>query len=157
MSTIQLELQSQRMAANASEQQVRHSVVTGLCRWLSDTQKQGKQVHQIVHSMKSVFERTVFDSNDKEKVDQVDYLTLLQMDATKRLNGVEMFSSMCNGLYLIEDWDQEGVFQAEAFEQWWESAEAQKTAELTRVREKMRKFIDLVTAESDEDDSDSDE
>lgn len=157
-STIQLELQSQRMAQNASEHQVRRAVSSGVCRYLHESQKQGKQVYQVVQGMKPVLERIVFDGKEDKKTDQVDFLLSCQADLAKRPTGPDIFASVCNGLYLIEGWDQEGVFQGDAFEQWWEDARSQKTPEVAKVRDKLQKFIELVTADSeDEDESDSDE
>lgn len=160
VSTIQLELQSQRMAVNASEHQVRHAVASGLCRYVLESKKQGKQIYQVVSSMRQVFERMVFDGQEEQKSDQVDFLLLCQAELAKKNGGSDIFSSMCSGLYQIEDWEHEGVFEGEAFEQWWQDERSQKTAELKVVRDKLEKFIELVTTESsegDEDESEEDE
>ena len=154
VSTIQLELQSQRMAQNATEHQVRQAVANGLCRYLFEGEKKGKQLMQLIQQMKSMFERIVFDASQARKDDQVDFLLLCQAETGEKTGGEEVFGNICNGLYTVDDWDQDGVFTSEAFEQWWEDERSQKSDELRRVRSRLEKFIVIVTADDDEDDGD---
>ena len=150
--TIQLELQSQRMAQNASEHQVRQAVATALNRYVFETAQKGPKVVELVQQLKTMFERIVFDSTETQKPDQVDFLLLCQSEATKKDGGAEIFGNICNGLYTVDDWEQDGTFSGEAFEQWWNDDRSQESEELRRMRGRLKKFIEIVTAEEDEDD-----
>ena len=154
VSTIQLELQSQRMAQNASEHQVRQAVAHGLCRFLAESRKTRDEIKAIIANLRPLFERVVFDSKEKKKDDQIDLLLLCQSDLVTRGGGTSIFGHICNGLYLIDDWDQEGVFQAETFEQWFEDKRSQKTGELNDLRNSLQGFMNVITAESEDEDED---
>lgn len=152
-STIQLELQGLRMAANASEHHVRRAVVGGLMRYVCEAHKSGKQVKDILADNKTLVERTVFDAGAEQKVDQVDFLLLTQSDMVNCPQGEGVFQAVCNGLYLIED---EGLFDEDAFQQWWDDARSQGSADLKRIRTKMQQFMEVI-ANDDEDEDDDDE
>lgn len=155
-STIQLELQGLRMSANASEHQVRRAVVGGLMRHLAEATAAGQQAKNIVAESKTLVERTVFDgSSSSGKPDQADFLLLAQGETAKRGPGSEgLFVGLCNGLYLVEDFD-DGVFETDAFEAWWADERSQGSKDLERVRAKMEQFMSVIG--DDEDDSEVEE
>lgn len=157
---IQLELTSLRMSTNASEHQVRRAVVVAFVKRILQLIKSGTHIKQAVTQAfsphKELLERTMFDRNKSGKVDQVDFLLLLQADLVNRENGdsILLFSAM--ELYRME------VLEAEAFEQWWTDVKSSENEGMKNVRGKTQQFIDFLeedesSEEESEDDDDEDE
>ena len=152
---IQLELTSLRMSMNASEHQVRRAVVAAFMKRVSQVIKSGvgakQAVAQVFGQHKELLERTMFDKNKSSKVDQVDFLLLMQSDLVHRESGDSILLHASMKLYEMD------VFESEAFEQWWTDVKSSEDDGMKRVREKTQPFIDYLGNQSEEDEDEDDE
>ena len=153
VSTIQLELQGLRMSANASEHQVRHAVVTGLTRFILDKRQCNESIKNILLQNKTLVERTIFDTGGHQASDQADFLLLTQSELSKHPQGDVVLASICNDLYLMDDFDED-LFEAEAFQQWWANPKSTGTEAMRNVRERTQKFMDVLDEDEEDDESD---
>lgn len=156
VSTIQLELQGLRMAANASEHQIRQAVAAGLVQFISQAEGARAQPKTVLSANKSIIERTIFDASQKEKTDQVDFLLLTQVNLARRQGGDSLLMSICNDLYLLDTFEED-LFEVDAFKQWWNDGRSTATEEMKQVREKTARFIEIVVDEDEESESEEDE
>lgn len=157
---INLELTALRMSTNASEHQVRRAVAVAFNKRVSQLVNSGTAakaaVVQVFGKHKELLERIMFDKNVSGKVDQVDFLLLLQGDLVHREKGDDILLHTSMQLY------QTDVLEAEGVEQWWADPKSADTEEMRRVRAKTQPFIDFLddddeSSEEGEDESEEDE
>lgn len=159
VSTIQLELQGLRMAANATDHQLRRAVATAFMRYLAEARKPDASIEDVLEKNKMVLERTIFDKDADKKTDQVDFLLLAQTELAKKSDGEMILGSVCHALY------KHDVLEEEGLQQWWGDERSYATAEMKLVRGKtgelLKKLAELDSGnedeEEDEDDSDSED
>lgn len=155
-STIQLELQAQRMAADATAHQVRKAVVRGLVRHMSESKKAGRLPKEVLSANREIIERTLFDSSDAQKSDQVDFLLLVQGDLAKRADGDTLLKSICYDLYMLDDFEKD-LFDVDAFKQWWQDKRSTETQDMKSVRQRTAVVMEAIEENEDEEDDDEDE
>ncbi|KAF1809415.1 nucleotide-diphospho-sugar transferase [Eremomyces bilateralis CBS 781.70] len=152
---IALELNGLRMATNASESQVRKSVVAAFMKRVSQVMEDGATVQQSVETALGNFgdllKRTMFDQNLEEKNDQVDFMLLIQADMVHRSKGDTILPFVARQLHAME------VVEEEGFEQWWNDPRSSKDAAMVQVRMKTEPFVDYLLQSDDESDEDEDE
>jgi len=158
VSTIQLELQGLRMAANASEHQIRRAVVSAMMKHVVEARKAGIAVKEVFTKNKMLVERTIFDKDEEKKTDQVDFLLMAQTELSRRPEGDAVLLAVCNELYLAD------VLEEAGFEQWWENEKSVASEEMRNVRMQTEKLVKTLTEDSEseseseeEDDSDEEE
>lgn len=153
---ILLELNSYRMSVNANQHQVRRAVVAALMRRItglvaggetSDSALRSPQeaVKEVFSKHQTLLERNIFDKSNDQKVDQVDFLWIVQQEAVSRPKGGNMMLFVAKEAYDLEIIEEDGVLQ------WWEDARS-KTVELAGVRDLMEPFI-VFLREADEEES----
>lgn len=153
--TIILELNGYRMSTNASQHEVRKALVAAFMKRIS-TLVNGdsnsgtvgtstrEAVKQLFGTYKALVERTIFDQDADLKVDQVDFLMLVQRDASGRSGGDQLLLFVAKEMYDLE------ILEEDAIVQWWKD-ERSKEGAMGKVRELTQQFITyLETAESDE-------
>lgn len=156
---IQLELTALRMSANASPHMVRRAVVAAFMKRMASLLDEGLSPAQAAkHSIPTqqmLIERTMFDRGEehKDKVDQVDFLLLMQADVCHRKDGEKIMLHVCNELYMRDVLEFEGV------EQWWADEKNEGSEELKQIKVAMGQFVDAIRAaeESEEESSEEDE
>ncbi|GME40564.1 eIF4-gamma/eIF5/eIF2-epsilon [Neofusicoccum parvum] len=152
---IQLELASLRMTTNASEHQVRRALVISLVRRISEVVQSGQSIKQATDQVlgphQGLISRTMFDKDASGKVDQVDFLLLLQADLAHRNDGDSILLHASMKLFDMD------VLEEEAFEQWWSDAKASENEALEKVRSKTQQFIDFLAQEDESSEEDEDE
>lgn len=164
--TIMLELSGYRMSTNASQHEVRKAVVAAFMKRISNLVGGDsgagigtrEAVHQVFLTYQSLVERTTFDKDVDQKVDQVDFLMLVQKEAVGRANGDQLLLFVAKEMYDLEIIEEDGVLQ------WWEDARSQE-GEMGKVRALTEQFItylkeaeeDEETGEEDEDDEDKED
>lgn len=158
---IQLELTALRMAADASPHQIRRAVVAAFMKRIATLMENGQSAAQAVKATiplhQTLLERTMYDRGEQhaEKVDQVDFLILMQTDLCHRKDGEKIMLMASNELVM------EDVMEAEGFEQWYEDERSSTGEDMVRIRGAMKPFMDALDAdeesESEEDDDESDE
>ncbi|KAL2045611.1 hypothetical protein N7G274_002039 [Stereocaulon virgatum] len=160
--TIMLELNGYRMSTNASQHEVRKAVVAAFMKRISNLIARDntagaapltlrEAVKAVLTEYKSLVERTTFDSEAEEKVDQVDFLLLVQKEAMGRPNGDQLLLFMANEAYDLDVIEEDGVLQ------WWEDERSQE-GEMGTVRVLSEQFITfLKEAEEDESEDEDDE
>lgn len=150
---ILLELNSYRMAVDASQHEVRRAVVTALLRRISNlVGNDGKSQVALVNAIKEVFgkyktliERIIFDRSEDQKLDQVDFLLLVQEEAVGKTMGESLMLFVAKEAYFLEIVEEDGVLQ------WWEDDRSQ-TEDLASVRGLTEQFIKFLQ-EADEEES----
>ncbi|KKY28328.1 putative translation initiation factor eif-2b epsilon [Diplodia seriata] len=151
---IQLELASLRMTTNASEHQVRRALVIALVRRICEVVQAGQGIkqaaEQVLSPHQNLISRTMFDKDTSSKVDQVDFLLLLQADLVHRNDGDSMLLHASMKLYEMD------VLEDEAIQQWWSDSKSSENEGLQKVRGKTQQFIDFL-AQSDDESSEEDE
>lgn len=155
---IQLELTSLRMSTNASEHQVRRAVVVAFVKRVTQLMKAGTGVREAVAQVfgqhKELLERTMFDKDLSGKVDQVDFMLLLQADLGRRENGDSILLNAATKLVEMD------VIEEEGMQQWWADVKSCEAEDMKRVRQKTQQLIDFLAESSDEEseeDEDEDE
>ncbi|KAL5403687.1 hypothetical protein PMIN06_012670 [Paraphaeosphaeria minitans] len=155
---IQLELTALRMSTNASDHQVRRAVVVAFVKRIIALNKAGTSIREAVAQVfsqhKDLVDRSIFDKASSSKVDQVDFMLLLQADLAHRDNGDAILLSAATKLVELECVEDDGVLQ------WWEDAKSSENEELEKVKGKTRQLIDYLNEseeESDEDEEDDDD
>lgn len=151
VSTIQLELQSLRMTANATEHQVRRAVVTALIKYLAEARTTGvTTVKHVLGNNTMLFERIMFDKERDLKDDQVDFLLLVQKDLAGRKDGdgsEGIMLQFCNELYMLD------VLEQEALEQWFDDDRSMAGEGMDVVRKQVEKFMEVLVALESESES----
>lgn len=156
-----LELNGYRMAQDASQHEVRHAVVAALMRRISNLAgddagaeateaKVREAVETVLRKYRELAERTIFDKEADEKVDQVDFLMLVQKESVGKTNGGRALLCVSKEMYDLEIVEEEGVAQ------WWEDERGHE-GEMGQVRGLTEAFIVwLKEAEVEDDDDDED-
>ena len=157
--TIILELNGYRMSTNASQHEVRKAVVAAfvrrVCNLGAGDNASGlsarEAVREVFKKYKGLVERTMFDKDADEKVDQVDFLLLLQKEVLGRPNGDQLLLFATNEVYDSEIIEEDGVLQ------WWDNERSAEGA-MGQVRTLTEPFITfLQEAEEDDESEDEDE
>lgn len=155
--TIILELNGYRMSTNASQHEVRKAVVAAFLKRVSYLSagdntsgiSAREAVREVFRKYRGLVERTMFDKDADEKVDQVDFLLLLQKEALGRPNGDQSLLFVTNELYDSDVIEEDGVLQ------WWDH-ERSIEGEMGKVRGLTEPFITFLR-EAEEDDESGDE
>lgn len=159
VSTIQLELQGLRMAADASQHNVRRAVALGLTKHLleltkphADSRAKTLAVNGVLKSNKILIERTMFDKGDDfdEKPDQVDFLLLAQSELVRKTDGDTVLHDLVAQGYNLDLLEPEGI------EEWWADERSSASEELKKVRAKTEAVIKTL-ADMDEESDEEDE
>lgn len=157
--TIMLELSGYRMSTNASQHEVRKAVVAAFMKRISNLLGEDggagismrEAVYQVFTTYQTLVERTTFDRDADLKVDQVDFLMLVQKEAVGRPKGDQLLLFVVKEVSDLEIIEEDGVLQ------WWED-ERSKEREMGRVRVLTEQFITfLKEAEEDEDSSEEED
>jgi len=151
---IQLELSALRLSANASEHHVRRAVVTAIVRFINQQVSGGLSVQDAVEKLlprfKILLERTMFDHDEEDKTDQVDFMLLLQQECLRQEKGEEILARLSVKLTKYD------VIQAEGLEQWWED-EKSNSGNMAKVKEKTKPLVDALIGGSDEESEEEDD
>lgn len=157
---ILLELNSYRMAVDANPHEVRHAVVDALIKRISSLVGGGalsdrnalspeESVTELFKTYKSLIERNIFDKDEDKKLDQVDFLLLVQKELVGRAEGESIMLFVAKESYELEVVEEDGVLQ------WWEDNRSQ-AADLASVRALTGPFIRFLNeAEEEESEEDS--
>ncbi|KAI9651431.1 MAG: hypothetical protein M1829_003009 [Trizodia sp. TS-e1964] len=153
---ISLELSSLRLAADASDHQMRVALATAYIKMIShlmETQSLGASdaVKRVLVAHSSLLSLGIFDREREEKSDQVDFLLAVQKDLVKREKGAVILLFMAKELYDLD------VLEGEAIEQWWGDARSMEGADMTGVRGQTEVFVSWLGEEEDDDDEDDSE
>lgn len=158
---ILLELNSYRMSVDANPHEVRHAVVAAFMKRItslvggdvvSGTTAQGPQeaITELFGKYKTLVGRNIFDKDEDSKVDQVDFLLLVQKEAVGKAHGESIMLFVAKECYDLEIVEEDGVLQ------WWEDDRSQ-IDDLKSVRALTEPFIVyLREAEEEESDESSD-
>ncbi|MCJ1403384.1 hypothetical protein MMC11_006607 [Xylographa trunciseda] len=151
---IHLELLSQRLSANANDHMMRSALVSAFMKRISNMIDSGAAANEAV---KAVFGRYgnllakmgIADKGREEKVDQVDFLALVEKECIGRGKGETLLLFVAKECYDLD------VVEAEGVEQWWVAGEGQDEG----VRRLVKEFVEwLRNAESEsEEESEEDE
>lgn len=147
-----LELNARRMGVNASQHEVRHVVVAAFMRMISnlinDENPQKLSAREAVTKVFSRYQelvrRTIFDQDQDQKPDQVDFLLLVQKEAIGRTKGDTLLPFVAKELYDLELIEEDGVLQ------WWEDRRSTE-GELARIRASAEPFIKFLKEAEEED------
>lgn len=157
--TIILELNGYRMSTNASQHEVRKAVVAAFIKRVAHLSAGGdasgigarEAVSQVFQKYKGLVERTMFDKDADEKVDQVDFLLLLQKEVLGRPKGDQLLLFVTKEMYDSDIVEEDGVLQ------WWDD-ERGTEGDMGTVRRLTEQFITfLKEAEEDDESEDDDE
>ncbi|KAF2649398.1 translation initiation factor eIF-2B subunit epsilon [Lophiostoma macrostomum CBS 122681] len=152
---IQLELTALRMSTNASDHQVRRSIVLSFVKRIVQLIKSDSSaksaVDQVFGQHKELLERSIFDKTQAKKVDQVDFMLLLQTELSHRETGDIILLSAATKLVELDIIEEDGITQ------WWEDAKASDGQEMKAVREKTQQLIDFLNDSSESEDEDDEE
>ncbi|KAJ4303643.1 translation initiation factor eIF-2B epsilon subunit, GEF [Kalmusia sp. IMI 367209] len=156
---IQLELTALRMSTNASDHQVRRAVVVAFVKRITQLVKSNTTIRdavaQVFTQHKDLVDRSIFDKDKSSKVDQIDFMLLLQADLAHRDNGDSILLSAATKLVELDSVEDDGILQ------WWEDAKSSESEELDKVKSKTQQLIDYLNQsseeESDEDEDDDDD
>ncbi|KAF2272152.1 translation initiation factor eIF-2B subunit epsilon [Westerdykella ornata] len=151
---IQLELTALRMSTNASDHQVRRAIVVAFAKRTTQLIKSGSSIRdavaQVFGHYKDLVDRSIFDKAQANKVDQVDFMLLLQNELLHRESGDVILLTAATKLIELDSIQEEGM------QQWWEDERSTETEELRRVRERTRQLIDYLNESSEEESSEED-
>lgn len=163
---ILLELNSYRMAVDANQHQVRRAVVTALIKHITnlianDPKSQTallQAVKDILGTYKPLVDKIIFDrsTDQTQKVDQVDFLLLVQEEAIQTPMGMggSLMLFVAKEAYFLELVEEDGVLQ------WWEDGKSSLKDEWVGVRGLTGQFITFLKEaeeESEGEDEDEDE
>jgi translation initiation factor eIF-2B subunit epsilon len=151
---IQLELTALRMSTNASDHQVRRAVVTSFVKRIQQLIKSGESIKnataQVFGQHKELIDRAIFDKNQTDKADQVDFMLLLQADLGHKESGDAILLSTATKLVELDCVEEEGMIQ------WWEDEKSTENEEMTQVRAKTQSLIDFLQQESESESEEED-
>ena len=156
--TIILELNGYRMSTNASQHEVRKAVVAAFMRRVSNlstgdnapSMSAREAVRQVFSKYQGLVERTMFDKDEDEKVDQVDFLLLIQKEVLGRPNGDHLLLFVIKEMYDSEIVEEDGVLQ------WWDNGRSAE-GEMGRVRGLTEPFITFLRNAEEDDESEEGE
>ena len=153
--TIMLELNGYRMSTNASQHEVRKAVVAAFMKRISNlisgdnasgsrSMSMREAVKEVFTKYRALIERTTFDKDAETKVDQVDFLMLVQKEVLGRPHGDQLLLFVAKEVYDLEIIEEDGVLQ------WWDDPRSQE-GEMGKMRGLTEQFITyLKEAEEDE-------
>lgn len=159
---ILLELNSYRMSVDANPHEVRHAVVAAFIKRISNlvggdkvsgTTAQSPQevITELLRKYKALVGRNIFDKDEDSKLDQVDFLLLVQKEAVGKPQGESIVLFVAKECYDLDIVEEDGVLQ------WWEDDRSQ-TDDVRSVRALTEPFIVFLReAEEEESDGSSDE
>ncbi|KAF2139991.1 uncharacterized protein K452DRAFT_274630 [Aplosporella prunicola CBS 121167] len=159
---IQLELNSLRMSTNASEHQVRRAVIHAFMRAIGETikTKPGTSPKQATDATlgphQNLLSRTMFDRDVSGKVDQVDFLLVMQAELAGRFERGEQWADAVLLFACMKLYDMD-VLEEEGFVQWWGDVKASEDARMKAVRGKTEQFIAFLERESESESESEDE
>jgi translation initiation factor eIF-2B subunit epsilon len=152
---IQLELTALRMSTNASDHQVRRAIVLAFVKRIVQLITGGtsakEAVAQVFGKYGDLVERSVFDKGKSKKVDQVDFMVLLQGELKGRENGDVILLVAATKLVELELVEEEGMVE------WWEDAKSKEGEEMERVRGKTGQLVEYLMESEEESSEGSDE
>ena len=159
--TIMLELNGYRMSTNASQHEVRKAVVAAFIRRIanltvgdnasgSGSMSMREAVKDVFTRYRALIERTTFDKDAEGKVDQVDFLMLVQKEVLGKPNGDQLLLFVANEVYHLDIIEEEGVLQ------WWDDPRSQE-GEMGKVRGLTEQFITFLKEAEDEESEEEDE
>ena len=160
--TIMLELNGYRMSTNASQHEVRKAVVAAFMKRISNlvngdnpsgsgSMSMREAVKDVFTKYRALVERTTFDKDAEGKVDQVDFLMLVQKEVLWRPNGDQLLLFVAKEVYDLDIIEEDGVLQ------WWDDPRSQE-GEMGKVRGLTEQFITfLKEAEEDEESEEEDD
>ncbi|KZF21859.1 translation initiation factor eif-2b epsilon subunit [Xylona heveae TC161] len=157
---IQLEMMGLRMSNNASDHQMRRAMAAAFTKHIHNLVESGsanvsQAVPRVFKDHKDLITRTIFDRNQEEKVDQVDFLLLMQRDLIGKSKGDSILLFTAKELYDLE------VIEEESFDQWWNDERSSADPEMRKIRSQTEQFVEwLANAEEDsseEEDSEEDD
>ncbi|KAF2640224.1 heat shock transcription factor 2 [Massarina eburnea CBS 473.64] len=152
---IQLELTALRMSTNASDHQVRRAVVVAFVKRIVQLITHGTSVRdavaQVFGQHKDLVDRSIFDKNATSKVDQVDFMVLLQTDVAHRDNGPSILLTVATKMVELDIIENEGILQ------WWDDAKSSEGEDMQKVRQKTQTLIDYLNESSEEESSEEDD
>ena len=158
---IHLELNSYRMSVDANPHEVRHAVVAALIQMITSlvrgdnisgtmTQSPQEAITELFGKYKTLVGRTIFDTDEDSKVDQVDFLLLVQKEAAGKVQGESIMLFVAKECYDLDLVEEDGVLK------WWED-ERSLPDELIGVRSLTEPcIVFLREAEEEESDESSD-
>jgi hypothetical protein len=151
---IQLELTALRMSTNASEHQLRHAIVTAFVKHIVQQIKSGTSIREAVAQVfakhRDLVNKSIFDKNQASKVDQVDFMLLLQRDLSHKESGDQILLSAATKLVELDSVEDDGILQ------WWEDARSSESEELQDVKAKTQQLIDFLNQSSEEESEEED-
>ena len=153
-----LELNARRMGVNASQHEVRQVVVTAFMERISNLALRHDQpqvsvreaVHDVFTKYKEVVKRVIFDKDQAQKADQVDFLLLVQKEAIGRKNPDSLLLFVAKELYDLELVEEDGILQ------WWGDGRG-TVGEMAEVRTLTKQFITFLQEAEEEEESDDSE
>ena len=109
-------------------------------------------VKTVFGKYKDLVERTIFDKTKHNRLDQVDFLMLMQRDLVHRKKGEMILLFTVKEMYDLEILEEEGVGQ------WWSDAKSSDSEDMRRVRSQTEQFVEwLKNADEDSDDDEEEE
>ena len=145
---IQLELTALRMSTNASEHQVRRSIVVSFVKRIVQLIKTGTSVKnavgQVFGQHKELLDRSIYDKNTSKKADQVDFMVLLQTELSHRESGDTILLAAATKLVELDIIESDGILQ------WWQDDKTTATEELKAVRGKTQQLVEFLDEDSEE-------
>lgn len=152
---IQLELTALRMSTNASDHQVRRSVVSAFVKRIIQLINSGTSIREAVAQVfgqhKDIVDRSIFDKSAASKVDQVDFMLLLQADLAHRENGESILLTAATKMVELETMEDDGILQ------WWNDAKSAENDDMKKVRGKTQQLIDFLNQSSEEESSEGED
>ena len=158
--TIMLELNGYRMSTNASQHEVRKAVVAAFMKRISNltsgdngsgiaSMSMREAVKNVFTKYRALIERTTFDKDAEGKIDQVDFLLLVQKEVVGRPNGEQLLLFVTKEVYDLDLIEVDGVVQ------WWDDVRS-KEGEMGKVRGLTEQYVTFLK-EADEDEESGEE
>jgi translation initiation factor eIF-2B subunit epsilon len=158
-----LEFMGLRLSNDATDHQIRRAIATAFTKRIAqlvenekmEALKAASKTFRMEGAEKFLNEVAV--GTAKREEDQVDFIKALQKDLAHRASGGLILAATCQTLYTMD------VLEEDAFEKWWKECEGlgeAEDADMKRVREKTKAFMEWLEnaeseSESDEDESES--
>lgn len=158
---ILLELNSYRMAMDADQHEVRRAVVGAFMTriWIliggespSDvaSRSPNEAVKEVFGKYQTLIERTIFDKDKEQKIDQVDLLILVQKELVGKANAESVLLFVAKEVYDLEIVEEDGILQ------WWEDARA-KEGSLSSILGLTEQFVTFLREAEEESEGSSEE
>lgn len=153
--TMQLELKSMRLTADAEDRQVRRALAVAFNKRVANLIESGKSPKDAAESLFPQYNRLVKGCvPSDEEDDQAEFLLFIQTDLTHRAQGEKMMLFMSNALATND------LIEAEGFEKWWNDERSSASEQLVAVRKETEQLVKVLCEEDDdesEEESDDDE